>query len=73
MSFSPHGRALAVQNEHAFIAQALRSGWSWSRVAAALALPDETAAQDRQRFLAAEMFRTHPSHDDRPWHLPERE
>ncbi len=66
-------RALAVQNEHAFIAQALRSGWSWSRVAAALALPDERAARDRQQFLAEEMIRTHPSHDDRPWHLPSRE
>jgi hypothetical protein len=60
-------RLHAVQNEHAFIAQALRSGWSWDRVAAAIGQPDAAAAQERQEFLAAEMVRNHPGHDDRPW------
>ncbi|EWM09798.1 hypothetical protein [Kutzneria sp. 744] len=62
-------RLRAVQNEHVFIAQALRSGWSWNRVAGALGLPDVAAAQQRQAFLAAEMIRCHPSHDARPWRL----
>ena len=60
-------RLLAVQNEHVFIAQALRAGWSWDRVAAAIGLPDSAAAQARQAFLADEMVRNQPSHDARPW------
>jgi len=62
-------RLLAVQNEHAFIAQALRAGWSWDRIAGAIGLPDAAAAQDRQAFLAAETIRCHPGHDDRPWRI----
>lgn len=65
-------RLLAVQNEHAFIAQALRADWDWSRISAAIGLPDAAAAQERQEFLAAEMIRGHPSHDPRPWKLPSR-
>jgi hypothetical protein len=60
-------RLHAVQNEHAFITQALRAGWSWDRVAAAIGLPDAAAAQERREFLAAEMIRNYPSHDERPW------
>lgn len=63
-------RRLAVQAEDAFITQALRAGWSWDRLAAALGLPDASAARQRQEFIAAELVRTHPWHDARPWHLP---
>jgi hypothetical protein len=60
-------RYRAAQNEHAFITQAVRAGWSGDRIAAALGLPGGAAVQPRQAFLADEMIRCHPDHDDRPW------
>lgn len=66
MALSRH-RAALLQFEKAFLAQARRNGWDWTRIAAVLSLPDAEAAARREEFLATFLFRTHPGQDPQPW------
>lgn len=60
-------RRVVDQSESAFIHEARWQGWSWQRIADALGLPDATAAERRSEVLAAELARTHPSQNPKPW------
>ena len=58
---------IQVRSEIAFVEQARRNGWSWERIAEALALPDAAAAEGRRAALEPELDRTHPARHPVPW------
>ena len=60
-------RRVADQSEPEFIRTARERGWTWQTVAEVLGLPNAEAAERRQEALAAELERTHPSANPRPW------
>jgi hypothetical protein len=62
-----HARRIVNQSEPTFIRQAREQGWSWQRIADRLGLPSAEAAEKRCDELDAELARTHPSTDARPW------
>ncbi|QWF76935.1 hypothetical protein [Amycolatopsis sp. CA-230715] len=60
-------RRIVNQSEPTFIRQARDQGWSWQQIADRLGLPSAEAAAMRCDELDAELARTDPSNDARPW------
>lgn len=60
-------RLTVNQSEVAFVKHARRCGWSWRHIGEVLGLPEPATAEQHYERLKAEVVRSHPSNNPRPY------